>query len=91
MRAMAALLLLLGMAVGGAVFGSLGLAHGFYWLVDFYPERTSHWGGRLQWIAKYWGWRLDYAVAGLLGLAAIGLGPLLRLSHLAQHACQTRR
>ena len=70
-RAVAALLLLVGLVVGGLVFGKLGLAHGFYRLVDFYPDRPYEWGERMQWVASHWGWRLDYAVAGLLGLAAV--------------------
>jgi len=77
-RAVAALLLLVGMLVGGLVFGKLGLAHGFYRLVDFYPDRPYEWGERMRWVAGYWGWRLDYAVAGLLGLAAVGLTQSVR-------------
>ena len=29
-------------------------------------------------MAASWGWRLDYLVAGLLGLAAVGLGQSVR-------------
>ena len=80
-RAVAALLLLVGLVVGGLVFGKLGLAHGFYRLVDFYPDRPYEWGERMQWVASNWGWRLDYAVAGLLGLAAVGLTQSVRQAY----------
>ena len=51
-RAVAALLLLACTAAGGAVFGRLGLAHGFYQLVDFYPQHPHVWGGRLRWAGR---------------------------------------
>jgi len=73
-RGVAALLLLVGLVLGGAVLGSLGAEQLFYRLVDFYPDRQYHWGHpRLHWVAAHWGWRLDYLVSGLLGLAAVGL------------------
>ena len=39
------------MLVGGLVFGKLGLAHGFYRLVGFYPDRPYEWGERTRWVA----------------------------------------
>jgi hypothetical protein len=77
-RAVAALLLLVGLVAGGLLFGKLGLAHGFYRLVDFYPDRQHEWGERMRWVATHWGWRLDYAVSGLIGLAAVGLTQSVR-------------
>ena len=78
-RAVAALLLLVGLCVGGLVLGSLGVQRAFYQLVDFYPDRPHHWGHpRLLWVAAHWGWRLDYLVAGLLALAAVGLSQSVR-------------
>ena len=80
-RGAAALLLLAALLVGAAVLGSVGAEQHFYRLVDFHPTQPWRWGRRLGWVAAAWCWQLDYVVAGLLGLAAVGLHHTVRQAY----------
>ena len=80
-RGAAALLMLTALVLGAVVLGGLGAEQHFYRLVDFHPTDAWQWGRRLSWVARAWCWQLDYLVAGLLGLAVVGLHHTVRQAY----------
>jgi hypothetical protein len=84
-RAATALLLVLSTALLACILGPLRVEQRFYRIVSFDPQLASSSG---EWLAAYWGWPADFIVAGLLGVAAVGLSVSIRDAYVANRHMQ---
>ena len=84
-RAATGLLLVLSTALLACILGPLHVEQRFYRIVSFDPQLASSSG---EWLAALWGWPADFLVAGLLGVAAVGLSVSIRDAYVANRHMQ---
>ena len=78
-RLVSGLLLLCSVLGAAALLGPLGAARPLYRLLVFDPSSPYHSG---ELVARLWCWQLDWLVAGLVGVGAVGLGLAVRTQYL---------